>query len=56
MAQQRSQHKGSITISNRDTIKQACVNPPFEGKHKKPQDKASLAKRKKYWAQRNSNR
>lgn len=27
----------------------AVVNPPFEGKHKKPQDPASLAKRKEHW-------
>lgn len=27
----------------------AVVNPPFEGKHRKPQDPASLAKRKAHW-------
>ena len=27
----------------------AVVNPPFEGKHKKPQDPESIAKRHRHW-------
>lgn len=27
----------------------AVVNPPFEGKHTKPQDPESLAKRHRHW-------
>lgn len=54
MAQQRSNHNGSITISNRDTFRYACVNPPFEGKHRKPQDAESKRKRKAHWAMRNA--
>ena len=57
MAQQMvngSYHKASITFTNRMTDRYAVVNPPFEGKHRKPQDKAALAKRKAHWKQRNT--
>lgn len=30
----------------------AIVNPPFKGKHLRPQDAASLKKRKKRWQMR----
>lgn len=30
----------------------AVVNPPFEGKHKKPQDPESLRKRHLHWLMR----
>lgn len=49
MAQQMvngSRHDGDVTYTNRMSSKYAVVNPPFEGKHKKPQDPESLLKRK----------
>ena len=52
MAQQMvngSRYNGSVTETNRMSKDYAVVNPPFEGKHKKPQDLASLAKRKTHW-------
>lgn len=52
MAQQMvngSHYDGSVTMTNRMSKDYAVVNPPFEGKHKKPQDIDSLAKRKAHW-------
>lgn len=52
MAQQMvngSRYNGSVTETNRMSRDYAVVNPPFEGKHRKPQDSASLAKRKAHW-------
>ena len=51
--QQRSEHRGSITISYRDTPRYACVNKPFEGVHMKPQTDEYKARRKANWARRN---
>lgn len=51
-----SMHKGSITLTNRMTNRYAVVSPPFEGKHKKPQDAQSIARRKRHWAKRNSSK
>ena len=48
-----SEHKGDITLTNRDTYRYAVVNPPFEGKHRKPQDEKALEKRKFNWRMRN---
>lgn len=53
MAQQMvngSHYDGSVTITNRMTDRYAVVNPPFQGKHCKPQDAESIAKRKRFWA------
>lgn len=55
MAQQMvngSHYNGSTTITIRDTNRYAVVNPPFQGKHKKPQDPASIAKRHAHWQRR----
>lgn len=55
MAQQMvngSRHDGSVTDTRRMSKNYAVVNLPFEGKHKKPQDRASLARRKAWWAMR----
>lgn len=52
MAQQMvngSHYDGSVTVTNRMSKDYAVVNPPFEGKHKKPQDFDSLIKRKAHW-------
>jgi len=52
MAQQMvngSHYDGSVTVTNRMSKDYAVVNPPFEGKHKKPQDSDSLVKRKVHW-------
>lgn len=59
MAQQMvngSYYKGSVTITNRMTEKYAVVNPPFAGKHKKPQDADSLRRRKLHWAIRKASK
>lgn len=56
MAQQMvngSYYKGSVTITNRMTDKYAVVGEPYNGKHKKPQDKLSLSRRKWHWTCRN---
>ena len=56
MAQQMvngSHYDGSVTVTNRMSRDYAVVNPPFEGKHKKSQDYASLARRKAHWRLRN---
>lgn len=47
-----SEHKGSVTITIRDTDRYAVVNPPFCGKHAKPQTPRYKAKRKAHWALR----
>lgn len=47
-----SHYDGSVTITNRQTYRYAVVNPPYSGKHLKPQDKASLARRKDNWEMR----
>ncbi len=55
MAQQMvngSYYKGSVTFTNRMTDRYAVVNPPFKGAHMKPQDPASLRKRKLHFQQR----
>lgn len=52
MAQQMvngSRRDGDVTYTNRMSSEYAVVNPPFEGKHKKPQDPASLQKRKTHF-------
>ena len=55
MAQQMvngSRHDGSVTDTRRMSKDYAVVNPPFEGKHKKPQDQDSLIRRKVRWGMR----
>lgn len=52
MAQQLvngSHYDGSVTITNRMTNRYAVVGEPYHGKHLKPQDPDSLAKRKARW-------
>lgn len=52
MAQQMvngSRYDGSVTITNRMSDRYAVINPPFEGRHKKPQDKKSIEHRKFHW-------
>lgn len=44
-----SHYDGSVTITNRMSQRYAVVGEPMKGKHKKPQDPASLAKRKALW-------
>jgi hypothetical protein len=44
-----SHYDGSVTVTNRMSKDYAVVNPPFEGKYRKPQDFVSLAKRKEHW-------
>lgn len=59
MAQQMvngSRYSGSTTITNRMTDRYAVVNPPFQGKHLKPQDPDSVKKRKEHWRIRKLNR
>lgn len=56
MAQQMvngSRYEGSKTITNRMSDRYAVVSEPFKGKHKKPQDSASLRRRRIYWKVRN---
>ena len=56
MAQQMvngSRYEGDVTITNRMTQRYAVVGEPFKGKHAKPQDEMSLARRKRHWAMRN---
>ena len=47
-----STYDGSRTLTNRMTPRYAVVNPPFEDKHLKQQDRKSLMKRKKRWEMR----
>lgn len=47
-----SKHDGSRTLTVRMTNRYAVVNPPFEGKHKKPQDEESIRRRKAHWRRR----
>ena len=49
-----SYYDGSVTITNRMSQRYAVVGEPKKGKHKKPQDPLSLAKRKTHWKLRNS--
>lgn len=44
-----SHYDGSVTVTNRMSKDYAVVNPPFEGKHIRPQDFVSLTKRKTHW-------
>lgn len=56
MAQQMvngSHYEGSKTITNRMSDRYAVVGEPFNGKHKKPQDRAALVCRKLWWEFRN---
>ncbi len=58
MAQQMvngSRYEGSKTITNRMSDRYAVVGEPFKGKHKKPQDSASLRRRRIHWKVRNGN-
>ena len=48
-----SHYDGSVTFTNRMSQRYAVVGEPFKGKHKKPQDKKSLMKRKLNWMMRN---
>ena len=48
-----SEHHGDVTITNRMTDRYAVVNPPFQGKHRKPQDEQSKQRRRLHWAVRN---
>lgn len=59
MAQQMvngSRYGGDITYTNRMSSRYAVVNPPFEGKHKKPQDPESLQKRKVHFMIRHNSK
>ena len=49
-----SHYDGSVTITNRMSDRYAVVNPPFFGKHMKPQDEKSKEKRKAHWRKRNA--
>ena len=49
-----SHYDGDVTFTNCMSSRYAVVNPPFSGKHKKPQDPKSLMKRKTHWAARNA--
>lgn len=58
MAQQMvngSRYEGSKTVTNRMSDRYAVVSEPFKGKHKKPQDNASLLRRKIHWKMRSGN-
>lgn len=48
-----SEYSGSVTYTNRMSYRYAVVGIPYAGKHLKPQDDKSLAKRKAHWAARN---
>lgn len=53
MAQQMvngSFYRGSVTHTFRESDPYAVVGEPYNGKHKKPQDRESLARRKTNWA------
>lgn len=47
-----SRYDGSVTLTNRMSDRYAVVNPPYEGKHRKPQDSHSKWKRKMHWEAR----
>lgn len=52
MAQQMvngSKYDGSVTLTQRMSNRYAVVSDPFTGKHKKPQTKEALKKRKEHW-------
>ena len=42
-------HDGPKTISIRDTYDYAVVNPPFEGKHRKPLTREYMLQRRFRW-------
>lgn len=46
-------HDGSVTISIRDSLGYAVINPPFEGAHTKPQTDKYRKRRKALWRRRN---
>lgn len=48
-----SHRDGSVTFTNRMTNRYAVVSEPYKGVHKKPQDPATLARRKQHWRDRN---
>lgn len=48
-----SHYDGSRTFTNRMSDRYAVVSEPFKGKHKKPQDAKTKAKRKARWRERN---
>lgn len=59
MAQQMvngSKYDGSVTFTNRMSNRYAVIGEPFHGKHLKPQDSASLKKRKDHWRNRKYDR
>lgn len=47
-----SHYDGSRTFTNRMSDRYAVVSEPFKGKHKKPQDAKTKAKRKARWRER----
>lgn len=47
-------HKGDVTVSNRDSARYAIINPPFSGKHAKPQTVQAKLKRKMHWKLRHA--
>lgn len=52
MAQQMvngSHYDGSVTVTNRMSRDYAVVNPSLMGKHMKPQDPVSIARRRIHW-------
>ena len=49
-----SHYDGDVTITNRMSDRYAVVGEPYHGKHLKPQDPQSLAKRKARWKARNN--
>ena len=49
-----SKYDGSVTFTNRMCQRYAVVGEPLKGKHKKPQDKDSLMRRKLHWKKRNN--
>lgn len=48
-----SHYEGSKTITNRMTDRYAVVSEPFNGKHKKSQNRDALLHRKVHWKLRN---
>lgn len=48
-----SHYEGSKTITNRMSDRYAVVGEPFNGKHKNPQDRVALIRRKVRWEMRN---
>ena len=55
MAQQLvngSERRSDVTITHRMSDRYAVIGEPFKGKHLKPQDSASKARRKQHWKER----